>query len=382
MKQLEAEREKIPTNDEIIAAIPSKAVREYLRKIGHKFSERDLALLYRAIVMGEEFEFKELGEKDDYVSVPFPFRSGDIVTLVGGQNCDVGVFASCKDDESWRRWDEYLRTKLAGFVDFSDTARTRVDFLRPDGTFWHDHPSALYLEYAEFSDDDPRKDALEIASELLRGTESSLEDFQRLCKEYSDRNTDVAEDIITARCERLDATFVWSEETVRRFNELNEFLSKKQHEIYEAVRAEAQRICALGSLPTGWDAADGYEITGELVLSPDYAECEKRLSLETGVLLRMVERTKELYSADWDSRYDDLADFDDEKKYDRKALLRCEAITICGKEFAVCDSLKALHRSRAFSVQDLLALPKSAFTLQLNTKRVFGAVIAARDFCV
>ena len=43
--EIEAQRGNIPSNDEIISMIPSKAVREYLTKIGHQFSERDRFLL-------------------------------------------------------------------------------------------------------------------------------------------------------------------------------------------------------------------------------------------------------------------------------------------------------------------------------------------------
>lgn len=38
-------RAQIPTNQEIISLIPSKAVRDYLAKIGHEFSERERFIL-------------------------------------------------------------------------------------------------------------------------------------------------------------------------------------------------------------------------------------------------------------------------------------------------------------------------------------------------
>ena len=45
-KLIESEKANIPSNEEIIKMIPSKAVREYLQKIGHQFSERDRYLLW------------------------------------------------------------------------------------------------------------------------------------------------------------------------------------------------------------------------------------------------------------------------------------------------------------------------------------------------
>ena len=165
-------------NEEIIALIPSRAVREYLRKIGHRFDERERELLSRYLT-GEEPTYQ-----GDYVSVPNPFRSGDMVTFANKPNEKVGILTSAKDDESWRKFDERCRTQLKGCVDWSDVA-TRVEFLMGDGTFSHSHPNPLYLEYATIPDGDPRKNVLEIASELLRGTESSVELLQMYCKQYA-----------------------------------------------------------------------------------------------------------------------------------------------------------------------------------------------------
>ena len=58
------------TNEEAIALFPSKAVREYLTKINWQFSERDLDILYRYLVLKEEPSYRK-----DYVTIPFPFRS-------------------------------------------------------------------------------------------------------------------------------------------------------------------------------------------------------------------------------------------------------------------------------------------------------------------
>ena len=62
------------------------------------------------------------------------------------------------------------------------------------GIFSHEHPYAYNLEYAKLPDDsekepqtikdNPNKHALQIASELIRGTNSSIECLQMCCEEY------------------------------------------------------------------------------------------------------------------------------------------------------------------------------------------------------
>ena len=75
---------------------------------------------------------------------------------------------------------------------------TRVEFLGSDGKFSHEHPYAYNLEYAKLPDDsekepqtikdNPNKHALQIASELIRGTNSSIECLQMCCEEYKKKN--------------------------------------------------------------------------------------------------------------------------------------------------------------------------------------------------
>lgn len=113
-----------------------------------------------------------------------------------------------------------------GCLDISDTGSTRVEFLQPDGSFCHEHPCVLFLEYAELSEDDPRKDVLKIASELLRGTESSLEALACNCERYASRNGDLAEDIITERAQKLDADFKPAPADFEKLSALNEKVSR------------------------------------------------------------------------------------------------------------------------------------------------------------
>ena len=114
---------KALTNELIIALFPSKALREYLKKINWQFSERDREILYRYLALNEEPAYE-----GDYVTIPFPFRSGDL---------------------------EYAEIK-------------------PEET--------------RGQSKDPYKTALVIASELIRGTDSSIENLQMYCKEYAEKN--------------------------------------------------------------------------------------------------------------------------------------------------------------------------------------------------
>ena len=179
------------TNEQIIGLFPSKAVREYLTKINWQFSERDRDILYRYLELKEEPAYE-----NDYVTIPFPFRSGDLVYEIGNEK-NIGVFCSCKDDEDFFELDK--RTK--DFSDWIDAGSTRVEFLESDGKFSHQHPYAYNLEYAHLPEDfdnatqtikdNPYKHALQIASELLRGTNSSLECLQMYCEAYAGRSLSV-----------------------------------------------------------------------------------------------------------------------------------------------------------------------------------------------
>ena len=170
------------TNEQIISLFPSKAVREYLTKINWQFSDHDREILYHYLALNEEPAYE-----GDYVTIPFPFRSGDLVHVIGNEE-QIGVFCSCKDDKDFFEHDK----RIKDFADWSDSGITRVEFLYPDGRFSHEHPYCFDLEPVDFSKDsikgDPYKTALTIASELIRGTNSSIECLQMYCKEYAEKN--------------------------------------------------------------------------------------------------------------------------------------------------------------------------------------------------
>ena len=197
-KLIESERTNIPSNEEIIKMIPSKAVREYLLKIGHQFSERDRYLLWLYLDPSKKEISDELWEKGRYVSLPHPFRRGDIVACYG--YCPVltnprehkgeyvlGIMRSFANDEDWAYWDNDVKTRLKSFTDFSDVSTT-VEFLYPDGSFSHNHPNPMELEFARdiegaLIEDSPKTDYLEVASDLMKG-EGSIELLQMYCKKY------------------------------------------------------------------------------------------------------------------------------------------------------------------------------------------------------
>ena len=179
---------KTITNEQIIALFSSKAVREYLTKINWQFSDRDREIIYRYLALNEEPAYES-----DYVTIPFPFRSGDLVYCIGEEN-RIGVFCSCKDDEDFFEHDR--RTK--DFSDWIDAGSTKVEFLEKNGKFRHEHPYVYNLEFATLQKaamnatrtvkENPYQSALEIASELIRGTNSSIECLQMYCEEHAEKN--------------------------------------------------------------------------------------------------------------------------------------------------------------------------------------------------
>ncbi len=115
-----------------------------------------------------------------FVEIPFPFRNGDFVHVIG--NPQIGIFTSCKDEEDYR----YLQllhkriTEKGLNIDASDIS-CRVELLaQADNSerlyFYHYHPSLLSLEYAELKESDEHYELLKSAQALMQG-KGSLETF-------------------------------------------------------------------------------------------------------------------------------------------------------------------------------------------------------------
>ena len=250
-KLIESEKENIPTNEEIIKMIPSKAVREYLEKTGHQFSERDRYLLWLCLEPGKKEMSEELWEKGRYVSVPHPFRKGDIVVCYGfcpvfanprehAGKYEIGIMQSFADDEDWAYWDNDVKTRLKSITDFSDVATT-VEFLYLDGTFSHRHPNPMELEFAcdvegALPEDIPKTDYLEVASDLMRG-EGSIELLQMYCDKYLESGQHLNELLISIMKEIHE--YVW--ENFNSYCELyvpNDFLS-----IQKLAKEQKEKAC-------------------------------------------------------------------------------------------------------------------------------------------
>ena len=230
-KLIERCRDSIPTNQKIISLIPSKAVRDYLVKIGHEFSERERFILKCYLAPKNNEEMNSVWEKGRYVSLPHPFRRGDIVAAFGyaenertstqasevsffrrihtphtplccdasvgvcdptlkshkGSDYDLGIMTSFKDDKAWQDWDRDIRTRIPYITDFSDVATT-VEFLQGDGSFSHNHPNPMELEFAKdipgaLTERSARTKLLVASSDLLKG-QGSIEYYEILKESY------------------------------------------------------------------------------------------------------------------------------------------------------------------------------------------------------
>lgn len=117
-----------------------------------------------------------------YIDIPYPFRTGDIVRVVDSENSVEFGVVTCErtETEYQASREKHNKLNLNGSVDFIDCALT-VNFIDNNGKFGHHHINPLRLEYAEVSEDDPRKDALECARDVLIGS-GNLEAFQHACE--------------------------------------------------------------------------------------------------------------------------------------------------------------------------------------------------------
>lgn len=123
----------------------------------------------------QQEEEKEAGQvnncfEDAFISVPSPFRRGDVVSLIGSNW--VGVV-----ETDSRQWEEFVKkTQEKGVaLDWFDAALT-VCFLTEDGRFSHNHINPIWLEYATKQQQEGNEEVLKMASLLLKG-EAGLDSF-------------------------------------------------------------------------------------------------------------------------------------------------------------------------------------------------------------
>lgn len=178
---------KIPTNEETVAMIPSKAVREYLLRINWQFSERDRDILRRYLKPKNKKEYAALlDDTGNYITLPHPFRKGDIVAVYNKnrrKKPSIGIVYAPKSDEAFRDFDKRSKTELKNLLDFTDVCTT-VEFLCPeDGSFRHAHPNPVRIEYAELEDETPKTLYLKSAARLMKG-DGSLEETEYCRLDY------------------------------------------------------------------------------------------------------------------------------------------------------------------------------------------------------
>lgn len=114
-----------------------------------------------------------------YVTIPHPFKHGDVVrnVITGG----IGIVYSWNSKWDWDKFEAYLHEcGLSG--DYPDIGMN-VEMLHENGDFCHTHPSPLELEYANLTKADREYDVMDAASELFKG-HGSIEYLQMMIEEY------------------------------------------------------------------------------------------------------------------------------------------------------------------------------------------------------
>lgn len=137
----------------------------------------------------QEIDSKEYLDEYDYarfeytyVFLPHPFRTGQIVRVIGTDA--LGVVEEPLTDEKMFEYER--RRKESGFGDHTDIV-IGVEFLCDDGDFVCDSVDIMSLEYANLQDSHPAKELLDAAGKMLRG-ENSIQYFLRVQKEYQKHN--------------------------------------------------------------------------------------------------------------------------------------------------------------------------------------------------
>lgn len=119
--------------------------------------------------------------ENTYISLPHPFRRGDIVRVIGTD--ELGIVSEFSTTEEWIEYDKWAKS-LGNKVDWTEVSIT-VDLLLEDGSFVHNHINPTNLEYVKLSDDDKRKEILMAGRNLLIG-KIGLEEFTETYEEYKE----------------------------------------------------------------------------------------------------------------------------------------------------------------------------------------------------
>lgn len=129
----------------------------------------------------EEWCSNDLRFEDAYITMPHPFKKGDIV-----RDIRTGEFGIVYVKENWKTEDDYVKK---GNADFS-AVQVRVDICDEEtGEFGHQHICPIYLEFAPINNmmyseiKEPFDNMLKAAQDLVRG-DGAIDDFQYCMQRY------------------------------------------------------------------------------------------------------------------------------------------------------------------------------------------------------
>ncbi len=142
-----------------------------------------------------QFDERQLQERFEnrYITLPNPFRRGDIVRIAGTEQ--YGVVRSYVDDAEWEKYDHMCKASSVDSYPYPefDSMLITIDLLWGN-KFGHEHVYPYQLDYITFDSKDVRGKVLETASCLLRG-EGAIEDLfvllnmhgEELCTMYKEK---------------------------------------------------------------------------------------------------------------------------------------------------------------------------------------------------
>lgn len=141
-----------------------------------KDSAPQMFLCWSHEITQEEWERMELWNaarfEERFVSLPNPFRRGDVVCWVNTPE-EVGVVETSQEE-----WQD-IQAKKRDFI----SASVEVEWLKEDGKFTRGQVQPIHLERATLDKTDGRKPLLEAAGRLLRG-EGTLDELFRARERY------------------------------------------------------------------------------------------------------------------------------------------------------------------------------------------------------
>ena len=123
--------------------------------------------------------------ENSYVDILYPFRRGDLVRKTG--STEVGVAETERDDAEYEKNRvKWARRREMGCCNEYDGTYIVIEYMDAQGRFSHTHVPAAEVEYAKLDENDPKGEALQHASWLLKG-EGSIDAFQMVCERLAEK---------------------------------------------------------------------------------------------------------------------------------------------------------------------------------------------------